>query len=258
MLLNRLTTRHQLERFGSSIEGTFKYNQIYLPFSLRIFDKSCHRLVAVFSGVDQQPGRCSMSYYGMRKSLNCNVLHIKDNIGAHGCYFARVAGDPEIQDAVRELVLHVVNVLNIPQQQLFFIGTSKGGTEAILAALNVGYGNVIAGEPQVLLGAYLMANGWEENAVFRSIIYVMLGSLDRSHKETLNRLVLEKAELLGPQFEGSFRFLHGDTGYLEIHITPLAGMLKELGIPTEVVSFNTTSHNAIINVFSDHVHGLLG
>ncbi len=252
MLLNNIKKLSDVERYGLSIEGVYKYKYEHLLFSLRL-KPGISSLTVIFSGVDQKPSRCSMSYYGLREELSTNVLHIKDNFGAHGCYFARVAGDSWIQEAVKALITHVVNILGVSKDQLNLIGTSKGGTEAILSGFNLGFGNVIAGEPQIRLGNYLMARGWEDSEVFKSIIYSICGSVRQENKEILNDIFVDRMCELADHFYGKLTLLHGDTGYYPVHIEPLVTALDRFDVKCDVISYDTKNHNDIIPVFLNYI-----
>lgn len=238
-----------------TIESIYKYGKEYITFSLCV-KKGSKGLSVIFSGVDQKPSRNSFSYYKMRDSLKCSVLHVKDNFGNHGCYFLRISKEKWIQNAVRDLVAKVIDLLKVDKHNVYLLGTSKGGTEALITAFNLGYGKVVAGEPQICLGNYLMARGWEGSNVFKNIVYTMCGDILLEDKDFLNKVLLSDLESLASGFDGSVTLIHGDTGYYPIHIEPFLDFSKSFDFGVNVIHSSFDKHNDVIPIFQDYVHEL--
>lgn len=184
---------------------------------------SSRRLVFIFSGLDSTPGATRMSYFGFGSAIDATVVHVKDGSGAHGTYLLSVGGDEQIRNAVLSLVRSLQDEFSVPIERTWLVGTSKGGTSAICYGLMLGGGHVIAGEPQVRLGAFLSAPNSEGELVEwqRSIRYAMLGRVHESDIDTLDDLVPGLARRYGSRFKGTIRILIGETKYYENHVVPL-------------------------------------
>ncbi|MGG3453182.1 hypothetical protein [Paenibacillus rhizolycopersici] len=194
-----------------------------------------------------------MSYYGLRDTLDGNVLHIKDNFGAHGCYLLNVSGDNQIRNVVLALLREVISQLNIPKDKLFLVGTSKGGTTSIAYGLMLGFGNIVVGEPQIKIGDFLYSEGWENAEYFKSVSYVMLGRINESDKTLLNSKFEEIIAQYGSRFRGKFEIMTGvKTLYLDNHIKYFTNYAKKYGISEDFITISIIDidkHNDIVDPF---------
>ncbi|RAR42393.1 hypothetical protein [Paenibacillus sp. MDMC362] len=232
-------------------DGVFKFKNRYIIYSLK--KKDSNKLFIVFSGLDSTPGFTRMSYYGLRDTLDGNVLHIKDNFGAHGCYLLNISGDNQIRNVVLALIREALLQLNISKENLYLVGTSKGGTTALAFGMMLGFGNIIAGEPQIKIGDFLFGKGWETAEYFKSIAYAMLGRIKDEDREPLNNKFEEIIKQYGSRFKGNVEILTGlNTLYLENHINYFIKYAKENGIKDSAISIKTLDidkHDDIVEPF---------
>lgn len=235
-----------------------KFKNRYVTYTVRPRPDS-RKLVIVFSGVDATPGTCRMSYFALGEKLDATVVHIMDNFGAHGCYLLSVAGDQQIRNAVIALIRLLQDEFACMKEQTYFLGTSKGATTAIVYALMIGGGNVLCGEPQILLGDFIFSERWQELEQWRSLAYAMLGRVDPCDRLLLNRVVLDIVERYGSRFKGEITIDVGDTGYLEKHIRHLQAVFKELGIDNRIhiKCHAFTKHDEVIPVFLEAAENAL-
>jgi hypothetical protein len=121
-------------------------------------------LVVAFSAAapDGEPQR----YYTVRalRSVPCTKLFILDDRGPAGpprrpCWYLGSNRRLEVADSVCELMASVAMEVGAPRRQVITCGASKGGWAALYFAARFGAGDAVAGEPQVLLGDYLLQEG---------------------------------------------------------------------------------------------------
>lgn len=201
-----------------------------------------------------------MSYWHLGAELDATVVHIKDHVGAHGCYLLGVAGDVQIRNVVLSLIRELVEEYSVENDSVYFVGTSKGGTSAIAYGLMFGRGRIIAGEPQYALGAFLF-QGVDMLEWQRSIAYALFGRVAHNDTEAANRLIPEVIEKYGPRFSGTLSVLYGDgTGYGRVHIEPLVEQLSEVGLSARAESRIGTydRHDRVVDHFLYRVYVELG
>ncbi|QOL24416.1 hypothetical protein LP316_08540 [Thalassotalea sp. LPB0316] len=233
----------------------FKSKNRYLIYSIKKRTAS-NKLVFVFSGVDATPGFCRMSYYSLHEELNENTVHVMDNYGTHGCYLLNVSGDAQIRNVTISLIKELQQELNISLENTYFVGTSKGGTTALLYSLMLGGGNVLAGEPQIKLGEFIYGDRWEDLEQFRALAYAILGRVDVDDKEKLNQLVFEIIERYGPRYKGKIEIIYGsNTGYGPTHIFPFYELSQKVEIDGRIKLFEQefSDHGEVVQPFLDRL-----
>jgi hypothetical protein len=241
-------------------DRVFKYNNRYLIYSIRKRPES-KKLVFVFSGLDSVSSTCRMSYYGIREELDATVVHVMDHFGAHGSYFLAIAGDQQVRNVVISLIRHIQSELALTNAETYFVGTSKGGTTAILCSLMVGGGHIIAGEPQFRLGDFIYQSNWEQLEQFRSIAYTILGRVSTDDKGLLNQLVSDVLARFAYKWQGTMSILYGKrTGYFDAHILPLYNEAKIAGIEDRIALLEEDfqSHGDIVAPFLDYLKEKIG
>lgn len=220
------------------------------------------RLVFVFSGVDSTPGATRMSYFGLGRSIDATVVHVKDGFGTHGCYLLSVAGDEQVRNAVLSLIRSLQAEFAVGNARTFFIGTSKGASTAIAYGLMAGGGHVIAGEPQIRLGDFIFGlPAVKEVAEWqRSLAYTMMGRFDEGDGGRLNKVITDIAARYGSRFQGSIEILVGETGYYDKHIEPLLTELTncERVNHVTVARYEFHEHNSVVPFFVDRVREVFG
>lgn len=221
------------------------------------------RLMIMFSGIDATPGTTRMSYFGLGKSLDATVVHIKDGFGTHGSYLLSVAGDEQVRNAVLALIRELQAECGVDNDRTFLVGTAKGGTSALAYGLMLGGGHVIAGEPQVRLGQFLYgdATGGDDVAEWqRAVAYAMLGRVDPDDRARLDDIVTGVARRYASRFRGSIEVMVGNTGCFENHVTPLLEVLVENGRGdcVSVTRYGFPEHGGVVPPFVARLRELLG
>lgn len=112
-------------------------------------------LLIGFSGFSP-PGRPPVyNYVRTLEGVDCHRLYVLDDHGPPERQCSYYLGRPPhyVRDGVEDLIRETIDALGVSRTIAF--GTSKGGWAALYFGARLGLTDVIAGEPQVLLGRYL-------------------------------------------------------------------------------------------------------
>ncbi|MHA7133486.1 DUF6270 domain-containing protein [Oerskovia turbata] len=192
------------------------------------------RIVFVFPGLDSTPGVTGMSHWRLGAELDATVVHLKDHVGAHGCYLLSVSGDHQIRNVALSLIRELIARYSVPPEGVYFVGTSKGGTSAIAYGLMHGSGRVIAGEPQIALGTFLY-QGPEQREWQRSVVYALFGRVDEGDRDAADDLVPSIFTRYGSRFRGSMSIVCGSgAGHRHAHIERLTALVAGEGLAGRV------------------------
>ncbi len=133
--------------------------------------RSCRKSDIILVSFCAFPGGCKPSrynYINTLKNMNVNRLFLLDNHGYNktGSYFLGENGNYYLLDEIPELIKSIKEKNNI--KKTVMLGSSKGGTSAILYGILCNADYVIAGAPQYYLGNYLSSPDVEK-AIFEGI-----------------------------------------------------------------------------------------
>lgn len=119
------------------------------------------KLLVVFSAFPGKNRPATYNYIKTFKNEKCNKLYILDNYGPDirgGSYYLGKGKDFFVEDAVSELITFIAKDISVVHKDIIATGSSKGGYAALYFAFKYGYGHVISGAPQILLGNYLVGH----------------------------------------------------------------------------------------------------
>lgn len=245
---------------GQPSIGVEKHGANYINYELT--HRPGRPLVVVFSGVDSRPARCSTSYYRYHRQLNCSVLHIADTFGAHGNYLICLGRNKSVVEAVASIVRRTMAATATPLDQVYLIGSSKGGTTALCLSMVLGGGHCLVAEPQVRLGKFLFTDDWKNDPVAVSISYVMMGRMNIRDAEFLDKLVLSFFWQHLPSYKGRIEIMFGNgTSYLRDHVRLIPQAIAGAGREAEICTLHevdTQTHDAIARPFDAWIRGRLG
>ncbi len=121
--------------------------------------KGSSELIVSFSGfpAGRGGGRSGLyNYIRTLKGFKCNKLFILDNFGyqQRGVYYLGENGNYYVKPIVVRLIETIKQRLKI--DNLITIGSSKGGTCALMFGLELNANSIIVGAPQYYIGKYLL------------------------------------------------------------------------------------------------------
>lgn len=132
-------------------------------------------------------------------------------------------------------------------KRIITLGSSKGGTCAILYGLRLGADLIISGSPQFYLGKYLSACGYHKK-ILKSIINLKKG-FDSTF---LDNIVYES--IIHPKANPQIILLYSSSeGDYFNHIFPLIEALKKQSYRISLHDFGFLEHGEIGNVMKDFI-----
>lgn len=186
-----------LQKILSKIINKF-YRLYIIVFEKKFYDgdkrikymfvrKKSKKLVVVFSGF---ASRKNNPTYNMVKTLNgvkINKLFILDDFGYEkkGSYYLGENGEFFVPKLVSDLINEIKKNQNI--EEIFCVGSSKGGSAAIYFGLKHNVDHIIAGAPQYFIGNYLSSN----DTLLKSL-YSITGNTDEKSISLLNRVIRDE------------------------------------------------------------------
>lgn len=183
-------------------------------------DPNSDHLIVAFSAIGQI-GDFTYNYHRTLQDSSAHRLYILDDFGDQGSYYALDHRSTNILDSVQELISKVAQERGISPENVTFIGSSKGGSAAVIHGVTWGAGTVIAAAPQFKIGTFLAQP-------HPNILEYMAGSKSDSSVAFLDGFVgqlIENAPKL-PRFE----ILCGDRDHHFFgHVTPMVKLLRESG-----------------------------
>ncbi|GAB3595879.1 Heparinase II/III-like protein [Corynebacterium faecale] len=210
-------------------------------------EKSKTELAVVFSAV-HEIGDFTFNYRNSLKDFDGRVLYILDDFGDQGSYYLSSGRNLAEFRSVQGLIKTLVNTMDLSWKNVFTLGSSKGGTSALLHGVSAGVGHVYAGAPQYLIGNFLekphpnileyLAGGTSHNDVYWSnkIASRILASGVRNTDITV---IVGKKD-----------------GHYRNHVIPLVDDSRASGYTTELLTLPGAPHSSFGSVFRDFVQTL--
>src|SRR5699024_1804150 len=136
----------------SSFCKTF-YGEKPVRYLLYKSEENSDSLLFVFSAVN----KLFDFTYNYRASLvdfPGTVCYIIDDFGDQGSYYLANSRNFAEFRSVQQAMAHIANDLGIPLENAAALGSSKGGTGAIIHGVSAGIKHVVAGGPQYKIGNF--------------------------------------------------------------------------------------------------------
>ncbi|AGS35382.1 hypothetical protein B841_09550 [Corynebacterium maris DSM 45190] len=210
-------------------------------------DGSCRQVAVVFSAISEK-WDFTYNYRDSMKNYPGAVLYILDDFGDQGCYYLCNNQEPAEFRSVQALLQQVIQHLGLSTSEVITIGSSKGGTAAVIHGVTLGIRHVYAGAPQYHLGDFL--EGTHDN-----VVKYMAGENSPAGVSWLNEVV--GGLLAGGQSSTRITVVVGERDrHLQRHATPLINWADALGYPTELLKIPGTPHSELGSAFRTFVSTL--
>ena len=186
-----------------------------------IFEKSSrptNYLIIVFSAFSAVGSPPAYNYYDTLLKYDCNKLFILDDYSERGCYYLGKDNDFSIENSVVSLITHIANQHSIKFDNIITCGSSKGGYAALYFAIKYGFGHVVAGAPQTLVGNFLRRTP--------DIIRFIVGDDSEKAIQYLNDLLYKVIENTEKLPEINIHVGEGDYHYKE-HVMPFIDAINK-------------------------------
>lgn len=132
-------------------ESLVTLNYMFMPAQNR---EGRNKLVVVFSAI-AGIGDFTYNYKSSLHDTGVNALFILDDFGDQGSYYLMDHGDMNIFHSVQQLIKKFLVDLDVRDEDLITVGSSKGGTAALIHGLASSAGQVFVGAPQTRIGTFI-------------------------------------------------------------------------------------------------------
>lgn len=192
---------------------------------LFIPEKTSDKLMVIFSGFQPHNSKPRYNYVLKFHNIKCNKLYILDDFGVSkylGSYYLGKNRDFFIERSVYRLIEEIREQNNIETNNIFTLGSSKGGFAALYFAFKYGYGASVVGAPQYLLGDYL------DSKNMRYITKYIAGGDSKKDADFLDSILPNTIENSShkPQI---FIHVSKNEHHYKGHVLPLLDKLNSLG-----------------------------
>lgn len=111
-------------------------------------------LVFVFSAM-MAVGDFSYNYKTTLDSVRARVIYLLDDFGDQGSYYLQEHGNLDIFDTVQKFIASKIEEFSESTSGVFFLGSSKGGTAAIIHGRKFENARIIVGAPQTRIASFV-------------------------------------------------------------------------------------------------------
>ena len=238
-ILRKLKNNY-IKRKISKNEKEFRYNDqvvkyCYIPY------RGSDVLAVVFSGFPAEGKPATYNMVATFEGVPVNRLYILDNFGygERGAYYLGENGDFAVRDAVLALLKE------FSFQTRVFLGSSKGGTAAVMFGLLSGSDRIIAGAPQLYLGDYLTSQ-----VAHIPVLDAMAGDHAAATVERYNRIIPEVIQTV-PETDITKILLHYSPKEhtYHTHIAEMIAMLESRGFAVEHDVQSYLNHGDVAKFF---------
>lgn len=209
-------------------------------------------LVVVFTAI-HQPGDFTYNYRATVDQTPFHALYVLDDFGDQGAYYLQDHGNRGIFDTVQALIATTLEELGLTPADLIAVGSSKGGTAALLHGLAAGAGQVFVGAPQTRIGSFV-------STPHPNILKLMTGGTGPTEVAELDAALFDLATETvrrgsdAPQVS----IVVGDVDHhYKGHVLPFVAHLRELGQQPSVVVLPGLRHADIGAVYRDSLLAFL-
>lgn len=222
----------------STFKGRIKY--IYE-------NHSSDRLIIAFAAFSDKP---AYNYYRTLKRINVDKLFLQDNFGYKGSYLLYEDGTDLPLEMTLELIKNILT--NKKYRVIVTLGTSKGGSDAIIFGLLIGATEIYSGANQYYIGKYLNVEGR------RDVFKAMMGkNADKVEQDILDSVMPDLID----KYKNSKSRIHllyskEEHTYNE-HIKYMIDDLKKTNIKFEEIVEHFENHNDVGRYFSQYIFNQL-
>ncbi|WP_181150588.1 heparinase II/III family protein [Arthrobacter sp. MYb224] len=199
-------------------------------------------LTVIFSSL-RQPGDFAHDYRSALRGTKTSKLFILDDFGERGSYYYSHGRDTSIFHSVQALIADIAESLGIHRSKITTIGSSKGGSAALIHGYAARVGRVIVGAPQILIGNYTSGHAPE-------VLRYLAGGSTPGDREWANE-ILSNVIKDGSRHTRVSVLVGTEDHHLLGHIRPFEKMTAASGKPISVSVVPGVSHGDIGTVYRD-------
>lgn len=214
-------------------------------------------LVVAFTAI-HQPGDFTYNYRATVDQSPFHALYVLDDFGDQGAYYLQDHGDRGIFHTVQGLIRTTLERLGLTPADLVTVGSSKGGTAALLHGLAAGAGHVFVGAPQTRIGSFVAKP-------HPNILRLMTGGTGPEEVAELDRALYDLATAAVPTGSRGPEALPTDVAivvgdadhHYQRHVLPFVEHLRGLGSDATLVVLPGLRHADIGPVYRKSLQAFL-
>lgn len=167
-------------------------------------------------------GDITFNYKSSLAEFTGTQYFILDDSREQGTYYLCENRDFSIAKSVQSFISARLAVHDVQPQDVYFFGSSKGGTAAVWHGLTLGYGNVVVAAPQYLIGDFL-------RKPHPGVLRYMSGGRSQDDISWLNDVFPRTVD--PGTFRGTVRVVVGDDDpHKNTHVPALIAFLRSGGV----------------------------
>ncbi|MGP9817709.1 heparinase II/III domain-containing protein [Glutamicibacter sp. 363] len=197
-------------------------------------------IVFVFSAMGAL-GDFTYNYRASLKDVNCHIYYLLDDFGDQGSYYHQEKGNRDIHDSVQAFIADRIKHHG-KSSAVYFVGSSKGGSAAMIHGLRVPRSNIFVGAPQTKIGSFL-------EKPHPNIIEYMTGGVGASDISTLDEILYD-AELINRSTNNITVLVGKKDHHFRNHVSPWSEYVSNLGLKPRIVALEGTPHSEIGKIYS--------
>lgn len=201
---------------------------------------TAEKLVIVFTAMGQL-NDFTYNYRASMEEFPGATLYIVDDFGDQGSYYLASSRNLAEFRSVQSLIRKVVGDLGIDYKDVIALGSSKGGTAALLHGVTLGIGHVYAGAPQYRIGDFV------RNPHPNVLKYISGGDseADVAWSNDIAKKLLES----GVRSTQITVLVGKKDGHYRYHTVPLIDEMRMLGYSPNHLTLPGTVHSEFSGVF---------
>lgn len=207
-------------------------------------------LVVAFSAMAPE-GSFTYNYKSTLDSVAAHRLYVLDDFGDQGAYYYCDHRDLRVYRSVQTLIARITRKLDVELSDVTFVGSSKGGTAALVHGSSLGVGRIIVGAPQVRIGSFV-------KVPHPNVLEFMAGGRTENDVSWLDRIVPNHVRKIRPDTSIELLIGTGDHHFRD-HLPHLLEVLAKIGHTNiDVVPLQGLTHADIGRPFVEFLRDRLG
>lgn len=213
-------------------------------YLLEVPEGGAEDLAIVFTAI-HKPWDFTYNYRSSIDGLKAAKLFVLDDFGDQGAYYLANGRSESEFRSVQGLLQTVLRQLDIGSDRVTTIGSSKGGSSAILHGVAIGAARVIAGAPQTRLGSFLATP-------HPNILEYIAGGTSAADVAWADA-ALERALASGVRATAIDIVVGRSDHHYSRHVVPFAATARSLGYAVNVLALPGTPHAKIGAAFRSYL-----
>lgn len=186
-------------------------------------------------------GDFTYNYRSTLADVNCHAYYILDDFGDQGSYYYQEKGLKSIHDSVQSFISDRIEY-HSDESPKYFVGSSKGGTAALIHGLKIPGSNIFIGAPQTRIGSFL-------KKPHPNIVEYMTGGIDDSDVQALDEILFD--EQLIKDSKSKVTIVVGKKDHhFRNHVTPWSEFALKFGLKVHTIALEGTPHSEIGRIYS--------